>query len=162
MKLCTKCKASKPLEEFYKNVRSKDGLQHRCIVCVKACEKEAYGNDVRKEQIKSVNSKNSLRNQELFWQYLLRHPCVDCGESNPLTLEMDHVVRLNDGKVKRVSGMLHGGFAWRTIEAEIAKCEVRCASCHTIRTAEQNESWRWKRYLLSKEMNELIPIRDSV
>lgn len=34
VKVCTKCKAAKALEEFSRNAYRKDGLQHRCKACV--------------------------------------------------------------------------------------------------------------------------------
>ena len=32
--------------------------------------------------------------------------------------------------------------SWERVEAEIAKCSVRCANCHRRRTAEQFGYWR--------------------
>jgi hypothetical protein len=56
--------------------------------------------------------------------------CVDCGESNHIVLDFDH---LRDKKYN-ISRMIHDGFSWSAIKKEIAKCEVVCANCHRIRT----------------------------
>jgi hypothetical protein len=60
---------------------------------------------------------------------------VDCSETNLIVLEFDH----NDGvdKVKGVGYMVGNGYSWAAILKEMTKCEVRCANCHRIRTAEQ-------------------------
>lgn len=42
MKQCGLCKNSKPLSDFYKQTRSKDGLQHRCIDCCRKQNKSYY------------------------------------------------------------------------------------------------------------------------
>src|ERR1035438_3260146 len=58
--------------------------------------------------------------------------CVDCGyAASPYALDFDHV---RGEKVGNVARMLSSNYAWSTIEAEIAKCEVRCANCHRVRT----------------------------
>ena len=78
------------------------------------------------------------RNTALLLDYLLEHPCPDCGESNPLVLEFDHV---RGSKTKDISSMIQPKWSWKVIEAEISKCVVRCANCHRLKTAyEQN--WR--------------------
>jgi hypothetical protein len=72
--------------------------------------------------------------------YLLSHPCVDCGEPDVAVLEFDH----DDpsGKHANVTDMLRQRYALSTIQAEIAKCVVRCANCHRRRTARQYDSYR--------------------
>jgi hypothetical protein len=66
------------------------------------------------------------------WEYLLSHPCVDCGESDPLVLEFDH----RSGKRAAISDLMRNHASWQVISAEIAKCDVRCANCHKRRTAQ--------------------------
>ena len=42
MKKCSKCKAIKPIEEFYKNHTRPDGRSYLCQVCEKAAYKKYY------------------------------------------------------------------------------------------------------------------------
>lgn len=68
-------------------------------------------------------------------EYLLTHPCVDCGEADPIVLDFDHVDHTL--KTANISKMVRDRARWSRIEEEIAKCEVRCANCHRRRTAKQ-------------------------
>lgn len=74
------------------------------------------------------------RNIQFLVEYLKTHSCIDCDESNPLVLEFDHV---RGKKLERVSSLVSTGKSLKSIKAEIAKCEVRCANCHRIKTAHQ-------------------------
>lgn len=69
-----------------------------------------------------------------MWDYLLKHPCVDCGETDPVVLEFDHVRGL---KKYFVSTLIRKGYPILTIKREIMKCDVRCANCHRRVTAER-------------------------
>jgi hypothetical protein len=69
------------------------------------------------------------------FMYLLEHPCVDCGEPDPLVLDFDH--RDPSKKHRGVAQMMSGTTSWAKIQEEIQKCDVRCANCHRRRTAEQ-------------------------
>ena len=56
--------------------------------------------------------------------------CIDCGyDVNPVALDFDHV---NGVKRFNLAKIAFRGAA--TIQAELAKCVVRCANCHRIRT----------------------------
>lgn len=66
-------------------------------------------------------------------EYLRAHPCVDCGEKDPIVLEFDH--RDGTEKVESVTQLVTNNCGWQKIEDEIAKCDVRCANCHRRRTA---------------------------
>lgn len=99
-----------------------------------AASKRHYDNNreeviVRKRETRAVRVN---RNRQLVWTYLLQHPCVDCGEADPIVLEFDHV---RDVKSAEISKMVKDGLGWNRISQEILKCDVRCANCHRRRTS---------------------------
>ena len=66
-------------------------------------------------------------------EYLLTHPCVDCGETDIRVLDFDHVdPALKKGNVASISQS--GNCSLKTLIAEIAKCMVRCSNCHRKKT----------------------------
>jgi hypothetical protein len=67
--------------------------------------------------------------------YLKECSCIDCGISNPLVLEFDHIDP--ETKSANVSDLVMRRLSWKRVFAEIQKCVVRCANCHRIRTAVQ-------------------------
>ena len=69
---------------------------------------------------------------EFVVAYLREHPCVDCGEEDPVVLEFDH---LRDKKFPISKGLTDRN--WQDVLDEIAKCEVVCANCHRRRTAKR-------------------------
>ncbi|MEP6776667.1 MAG: hypothetical protein ABJA50_13820, partial [Chloroflexota bacterium] len=78
------------------------------------------------------------RNTRLMYEYLLTHLCVDCGESDTIVLEFDHVT----GEKKfNIADVTRSGRNWQSIMEEIQKCEVRCANCHRRATAKRGGNW---------------------
>ena len=75
----------------------------------------------------------------LLFEHLSSHPCVDCGERDPVVLEFDHV---HGEKAYDVGLLLSRRYPWATVQAEISKCEVRCANCHRRKTARDYGSWK--------------------
>lgn len=140
MKKCASCKAEKPLGEFGKCSSRKDGKQPYCKECQRAKMRAHYNANteyyIEKAKKRNVEVRNVLR--EFVYQYLLSHPCVDCSQSDPLTLQFDHI---EDNKVNSISEMVSRGFSLETIKGEIQKCVVRCASCHQRKTAIQLGWW---------------------
>lgn len=57
-------------------------------------------------------------------------PCVDCGVKYPIVaMQLDHV---RGTKVAPIARMKTTSVA--KLRAELAKCDVRCANCHAIKT----------------------------
>ena len=120
--MCKGCAVEKPLSGFYENGGMKDGHLSWCKPCFTARHR----------------SKSSERQRALLvriQKIKVERGCADCGyNANPVALDFDHL----PGTVKnfRIASMAAGN-KWELIEAEIAKCEVVCANCHRIRTADR-------------------------
>lgn len=132
MKQCTRCGRSDV--QFGKNKSQPDGLQLYCKECNKLACRAYYANSpARRAKISEYKKRVTAACREYVIQYLKTHPCVDCGESDIIVLEFDH---LRDKRAS-IADMMHGRCALKTIKAEIQKCEVRCANCHRRKTAKQ-------------------------
>lgn len=86
---------------------------------------------LHRDRIKIASAKQIKLVRENVTEYLSKHPCVDCENSDVRVLEFDHV---KDKKFKNISTMIYQRYSWNRILKEIEKCEVRCANCHRIRT----------------------------
>lgn len=133
-KHCFQCDTMKPVSEYN---RRGERWQSRC----RACQKIWY--EEHKEQHLRNSTRNRKRQTEAARQYIVmylrQHPCVDCGESDAVVLEFDHV---RGKKLCSVTAMYRRGFSLSKIKEEIAKCEVRCANCHRRVTAKRAGNWR--------------------
>ena len=64
-------------------------------------------------------------------EYKVKQGCKDCGYNTcHAALEFDHIDNTN--KTINVSKLV--GSSIRAVMKEIAKCEVVCSNCHSIRT----------------------------
>lgn len=143
---CARCGIEKPIDEFGFKYRERGIRQSWCKPCYVEYKRLWYleNRDEHLAHVKEMRAISSQENQRRMWQYLASHPCVDCGERDPVVLQFDH---LRDKRCD-ISGMARGGFIWETISAEIAKCEVRCANCHTVKTAKVLGIWERKHMTL--------------
>jgi hypothetical protein len=132
-KTCPKCGEEKVLDDFAFKHKDRGVRQWCCRKCDAVYKLSWYARnrDKHRHKVRTVRDKASANNRARTWSYLAMHPCVDCGEADPVVLEFDH---LRD-KLKDIGYMVTAGFSWAAIELEIEKCEVRCANCHRRRTA---------------------------
>lgn len=128
MKQCIACGEVKPLEEYGKWIRTKDGLQSKCKACKREYDNQYYaGNASRQADQRVRNAKQLQKIKQYVRDFLSVHPCVDCGESDIIVLEFDHV---RGEKLGNVADIVNRKKSLRLVQAEIEKCEVRCANCH--------------------------------
>ena len=147
-KTCTLCKEELLLSEFNVARARKDGHQPHCRACGKAHAKGYYAaNKTRMcAQLRVSSAKRRLRLQRAIYDYLLAHPCVTCGETDPVVLEFDHL----DPTIKEanISTLVVHEAAWARILKEIRKCQVLCAKCHRRKTARDQ---KWFAYRFQQE-----------
>lgn len=94
---------------------------------------EAY-----KQRALAQNRVARVRAYQWIDNYLSSHPCVDCGEADPVVLEFDH--RDAAAKKANVSDLAKNAYSIQAIETEVAKCDVRCANCHRRVTFKRRHS----------------------
>lgn len=109
-----------------------------------ACAKRHYEKNkvVMKERAKSFKAKKLEENEKFLLDYLTEHPCVDCGESDLVVLDFDHVRGIKKFNI----ASSRGSHCLETLKEEVAKCEIRCANCHRRKTAKQF-GWARKKLL---------------
>jgi hypothetical protein len=93
-----------------------------------------YTNTERqKEKRQEWKADSRKRLKQYVLDYLKTHPCVDCGQTNPLVLDFDH--RDPAEKDDSIARIVSDTGALPRLLAEIEKCDVRCSNCHRIRHA---------------------------
>src|SRR2546426_4885806 len=142
VRTCRVCGLAKPVVEFPFRSVTKQTRQSICLSCQRDYTRGWYSRN-RKRHIANAaarRNREAIRTLDRVFDYLRNHSCADCGESDTLLLDFDHL-RDKRASVKRLA---RGGLSWDVVEAEIGKCEVRCANCHRRRTAVQLGAYRLK------------------
>lgn len=132
MKRCPKCQETKTKSEFGSHSTRRDGVQVYCRLCRKEVDRASYKKDPSKQVQRNRDRVN--KNKLKAFEYLSKHPCIDCGMINPIVLTFDHVRGQKRGDVAR---MINSSISWESILVEIGKCEVRCFNCHMIKTSKE-------------------------
>ena len=143
-KRCNHCQQLREEEEF--NWRYKSlGIRHpTCRYCAHSFNKDYYEGDAKEKHLQQVKERTELARvaaREFVYQYLLTHPCVQCGEADPRVLEFHHVGQ----KDMEITRMVGGGWSVKRIQEEIGKCQVLCANCHRKITVEERGWFRGRK-----------------
>jgi hypothetical protein len=119
----------KPLTVFTKNRARKDGRNSSCPTCHSKYTRAHYAKNKAYYKAKARNHTNKLR---AIIDKAKDRPCKDCGKKyHPKAMDLDHV---RGKKVAPLSLMRIHCMSFAAVRAEIAKCDVRCAICHRLRT----------------------------
>lgn len=135
-KICNRCGEQKPLTGFGVDRSRPSGRHSICLTCNAKRTREAFaakgreGYLLKKQRVETRRREITSR----VYRYLLEHHCVDCGESDPIVLDFDHV---RGEKIAAISKLVMQSRKWDVIAAEICKCDVRCANCHRRKTAKE-------------------------
>ena len=138
---CSACQLVKLTACFSFADQRRGSLNAYCRPCHAAYRHAHYlanKPDYVRRAVAQVRGRRVVNRREIL-RYLAGHPCVDCGNANPVALEFDH--RDPKLKVKAVANMMMSR-RWPRVRAEIEKCDVRCANCHRRRTARQ---FKWSK-----------------
>jgi hypothetical protein len=131
---CGKVKALSSFQEAYRTERKRWSREGACKPCVSI-----------RGKIKHKTKNLDVR--KYVFEYLKTHPCVDCGESNVLALEFDHL----HSKKFDIGTALGGNTKLASrVKEEIKKCVVRCSTCHRIKTHMEINSWKFELSLQDK------------
>ena len=131
-RVCGRCGAWKPIDEFAWRRKHKGQRDNYCRACRADYNREHYLANKQRyvDQARAQMQRLAVERHRYLLEYFGANPCADCGETNPLVLEFDH---LRDKCFNIGSALPYRN--WKSILAEIEKCEVVCANCHRVRTA---------------------------
>jgi len=137
------CGLEKHVADFSWQNKSRNKRHPRCKVCHSEADAARYlaNRPELLEMAKKKFRQNREYNERKLIEYLESHPCIDCGEADILVLEFDH--KPDQQKSGSVCALAKNA-SWLTVEAEIKKCDVRCANCHRRKTNQQLGWYRSK------------------
>ena len=136
---CYRCAEFKAAEDFSWRRRARNQRDSFCRPCRAAYKQEHYQAN-KQRYIDRANAKRKdlfLQRTIYLIEYFSTHPCVDCGETDPVVLEFDH---LRDKSFDVAQALPARN--WQSILDEITKCEVVCANCHRRRTSRRRRALR--------------------
>jgi len=93
MRRCGRCGRKKSVEDFAWRRKSRGQRDNYCRPCRAEYKQEHYAAN-RQRYIDSAKQRKRVLVAEriaFLVGYLREHPCVDCGESDPVVLEFDHL-----------------------------------------------------------------------
>ena len=127
-KICSKCRITKPVDEFNFRYKARNIRHGYCKECGKVLTRNHYENNKRQYLDKNLLSFQMRRE---FTRQLKNRPCADCGVIYPYyVMDFDH----REDEIKRCGLSETYKLSINAIKSETAKCDVVCSNCHRERT----------------------------
>lgn len=133
-RICGRCGKRKPLSDYAWRRKALGQRDNYCRPCRAEYKREHYAAHRDRYVTQAVRRKRELiveRTTQLI-AFLRQQPCLDCGESDPLVLEFDHI---GNKRFDISQGLRDRN--WQSVLDEISTCDVVCANCHRRRTAQR-------------------------
>jgi hypothetical protein len=129
---CGHCKQLLPISDFAWRRKTRGQRDNCCRICRAAYKQEHYAAHRERYIANAGHRKQALIAERTAYliESFRQRPCADCGETDPLVLEFDHLGHKN---FNISTGLRNNN--WQTVLDEIATCDVVCANCHRRRTA---------------------------
>ena len=141
---CNHCGLLKDEDAFNWRFKSLGIRNKACRDCQHKFNKAYYEGDAKERHLQKVRERTKAAREtarEFVYQYLLAHPCEQCGEADPRVLEFHHI----GDKDSDITRLVSGGWSIKRIQKEIDKCQVLCANCHRRITVEERGWFRGKK-----------------
>lgn len=117
-----------------------------------------------RERRKQQAALRHQKRRQIIEAIKLERGCIDCGyRGHPSALDFDH----RPGTEKLFGIADRSSYSIESLMAEIAKCDVRCANCHRIKTFERVQRLlapppprRWTRTHIPTQKKERTQVAD--
>lgn len=139
-RICSKCGVEKDISQFRLRNRFIQRRQSYCNDCGSQMGKDWYerNKDYQKANARKHTAGYRDTIREHLWNYLLSHPCENCGERDPVVLEFHHL----HSKDMAIAEMVTRITSIERLEKELKKTQVLCSNCHRRLTAKERGWWR--------------------
>ena len=139
MRRCGRCGQLKPVDEFNWRRRERGQRDNMCRPCRSEYKWQHYLANKQRyvDQARARAQALYLERTVYLLEYFATHPCVECGEGDPVVLEFDH---LGDKKFDIGHALPYRN--WQSILDEIEKCDVVCRNCHRRRESRRSGALR--------------------
>ena len=144
MKRCKTCQRVKSYNEFYYRAHNNTYFKS-CIPC---------------------RAKNVAEQKRKIYKWVDKYKeergCSDCGINDKRCLHLHHINR--EVKKMSVAQLIGKGYVFKTVKAEVEKCDVVCANCHSIHHYDERRSGAWGagKYTESIIEEDYIPIVEQL
>lgn len=159
-KECSRCWTEKPLTEFTPQPSGKYGRHSYCRECMRAYRNRWNQTEKGKASIK----KYTTRRKDAWLVELnaskVAKGCIDCGyNEDPIFLNYVHRAGTENLFQIRYDSYMRSP---ETVEAEMAKCDVRCVFCHGEHLRERRQPLNFAKPHIERKYVEFAEWLDSI